>query len=46
MLALDVARQAIVLLDNNGALALSKNATKSLAIIGLNGNVTENMISN
>ena len=39
-LALDVAKQGIVLLDNNEALPLSKNATKYLAVIGPNGNDT------
>jgi len=39
-LALDAAKQEIVLLDNNGALPLSKNATKNLAVIRLNGNAT------
>ncbi|KAJ9175155.1 hypothetical protein P3X46_013734 [Hevea brasiliensis] len=46
MLALDAARQGIVLLDNKGALPLSKNVTKSIAVIGPNGNVTDTMISN
>ncbi|KAJ9175159.1 hypothetical protein P3X46_013738 [Hevea brasiliensis] len=46
MLALDAARQGIVLLDNNGVLPLSKSTTKSLAVIGPNGNVTETMIGN
>ncbi|KAF5743981.1 Glycosyl hydrolase family protein [Tripterygium wilfordii] len=45
-LALDAARQGIVLLDNNGALPLSKNGTKNLAVIGPNANVTRTMISN
>jgi beta-D-xylosidase 4 len=39
-LALNVAKQGIVLLDNNEALPLSKNATKYLAVIGPNGNDT------
>ncbi|KAF2294449.1 hypothetical protein GH714_011510 [Hevea brasiliensis] len=46
ILALDAARQGIVLLDNKGALPLSKNVTKSIAVIGPNGNVTDTMISN
>ncbi|PNT57483.2 hypothetical protein POPTR_001G294700v4 [Populus trichocarpa] len=44
-LALDAAKQGIVLLDNKGALPLSKNATKNLAVIGPNGNATVAMIS-
>uniref|UniRef100_A0A2P2NM37 Putative beta-D-xylosidase 5 n=1 Tax=Rhizophora mucronata TaxID=61149 RepID=A0A2P2NM37_RHIMU len=46
MYALDAAKQGIVLLKNNGALPLSKNSIKNLAVIGPNGNVTETMISN
>lgn len=45
-LALDAAKQGIVLLDNNGALPLSPNTTKNLAIIGPNANATKVMISN
>ncbi|KAK6916336.1 Glycoside hydrolase, family 3, N-terminal [Dillenia turbinata] len=45
-LALEAAKQGIVLLDNNGVLPLSQNATKSLAIIGPNANATKVMISN
>ncbi|KAM2041301.1 hypothetical protein FF1_034883 [Malus domestica] len=46
MLALDAAKQGIVLLDNKGgALPLSKKI-KSLAIIGPNANATTVMISN
>ncbi|TXG64130.1 hypothetical protein EZV62_011124 [Acer yangbiense] len=45
-LALDAARQGIVLLDNNEGLPLSSNSTASLAIIGPNANGTEVMISN
>ncbi|KAL6213285.1 hypothetical protein ACLB2K_012732 [Fragaria x ananassa] len=45
-LALDAAKQGIVLLDNNGALPLSPTTTKNLAIIGPNANATEVMISN
>ncbi|KAJ4824985.1 putative beta-D-xylosidase 5 [Turnera subulata] len=45
MLALDTAKQGIVLLENNGALPLSKNATRNLAVIGPNGNASEAMIS-
>ena len=37
MLALDAARQGIVLLDSKGYLHLSRNNTKNLAIIGPNG---------
>ncbi|KAJ0011446.1 hypothetical protein Pint_33822 [Pistacia integerrima] len=46
LLALDAAKQGIVLLDNNGALPLSSNTTKNLAIIGPNANATMVMISN
>ncbi|KAH9696572.1 hypothetical protein WN944_029210 [Citrus x changshan-huyou] len=45
-LALDAARQGIVLLGNNGALPLSSNATQNLAVIGPNANATNVMISN
>ncbi|KAE8669409.1 Beta-xylosidase/alpha-L-arabinofuranosidase 1 [Hibiscus syriacus] len=45
-LALDAAKQGIVLLDNNGDLPLSKAVTKSLAVIGPNANATTVMISN
>ncbi|PRQ22748.1 putative xylan 1,4-beta-xylosidase [Rosa chinensis] len=45
-LALDAAKQGIVLLDNNGALPLSPTTTKNLAIIGPNANATKVMISN
>lgn len=45
-LALDSAKQGIVLLDNNGALPLSANTTKNLAVIGPNANATIAMISN
>eukprot|EP00257_Ricinus_communis_P020591 XP_015579855.1 probable beta-D-xylosidase 5 isoform X2 [Ricinus communis] len=45
-LALDAARQGIVLLYNKGALPLSKNNTRNLAVIGPNANVTTTMISN
>lgn len=45
-LAVDAARQGIVLLYNNGALPLSINTTKSLAVIGPNANATTVMISN
>ncbi|KAJ6986320.1 hypothetical protein NC653_024041 [Populus alba x Populus x berolinensis] len=45
-LALDVAKQGIVLLDNNEALSLSKNATKNLAVIGPNSNaITTSMLA-
>ena len=46
MLALDAARQGMVLLDNKGALPLSRNNTKNLAIIGPNDNVTITIINN
>lgn len=46
VLALEAAKEGIVLLHNSGALPLSINATKSLAIIGPNANVTATMISN
>ncbi|KAE8686777.1 putative beta-D-xylosidase 5 [Hibiscus syriacus] len=45
-LALDAAKQGIVLLDNNGDLPLSKAVTKSLAVIRPNANATKVMISN
>ena len=45
-LALDAAKQGIVLLENNGALPLSKTDIKSLAVIGPNANATTVMISN
>ncbi|GMY38770.1 putative beta-D-xylosidase 5 [Fagus crenata] len=45
-LALDAAKQGIVLLNNNGALPLSKNNIKNLVAIGPNANATEVMISN
>ncbi|KAH7575402.1 hypothetical protein ACOSP7_005033 [Xanthoceras sorbifolium] len=45
-LALDAAKQGIVLLKNNGALPLSSNSTASLAVIGPNANGTKVMISN
>lgn len=44
-LAIDAAKQGIVLLDNNGALPLSKNSIKTLAAIGPNANATVAMIS-
>ncbi|XP_050209231.1 probable beta-D-xylosidase 5 [Mercurialis annua] len=46
-LALDAARQGVVLLDNKGALPLSKNdfVAKNLAVIGPNGNATIAMLS-
>ncbi|WRX15591.1 Glycoside hydrolase, partial [Theobroma cacao] len=46
LLAHDAAKQGIVLLDNNGALPLSQNITKNLAVIGPNANATTVMISN
>ncbi|GMQ01111.1 hypothetical protein CsSME_00047873 [Camellia sinensis var. sinensis] len=45
-LAVEAAKQGIVLLDNNGALPLSTNTTKNVAIIGPNANATQVMISN
>ncbi|CAK9150068.1 unnamed protein product [Ilex paraguariensis] len=45
LLAVEAAKQGIVLLDNNGVLPLSPNSTKNLAIIGPNGNATEAMLS-
>ena len=46
-LALDAARQGIVLLKNdNATLPLSRSIIKSLAIIGPNANVTSTMIGN
>ncbi|KAH9306665.1 hypothetical protein KI387_011069 [Taxus chinensis] len=45
-LALDAARQGIVLLKNNGALPLAAKKIKSLALIGPNANATDAMIGN
>ncbi|KAE8661003.1 Beta-D-xylosidase 4 [Hibiscus syriacus] len=45
-LALDAAKQGIVLLDNHGVLPLSNTVTKNLAVIGPNANATTVMISN
>ncbi|TYI88139.1 hypothetical protein E1A91_D04G185800v1 [Gossypium mustelinum] len=45
-LALDAAKQGIVLLDNDGVLPLSRTVIKSLAVIGPNANATKVMISN
>jgi beta-glucosidase-like glycosyl hydrolase len=45
-LALDAARQSIVLLKNNGALPLSKSAVRSIAVVGPNANVTTTMQGN
>ncbi|KAA8545777.1 hypothetical protein F0562_020772 [Nyssa sinensis] len=46
LFAVEAAKQGIVLLDNNnGALPLSRNTIKNLAIIGPNGNATGAMIS-
>ncbi|XP_015892611.2 probable beta-D-xylosidase 5 [Ziziphus jujuba] len=45
-LALDAAKQGIVLLYNNGILPLSRNSTQNFAIIGPNANATTVMISN
>ncbi|CAN7105660.1 unnamed protein product [Brassica rapa subsp. narinosa] len=46
MLALEAAKQGIVMLENRGDLPLSKTAVKKLAIIGPNANATKVMISN
>ncbi|XVF44988.1 hypothetical protein PTKIN_Ptkin02bG0169400 [Pterospermum kingtungense] len=46
LLALDAAKQGVVLLDNNGALPLSQTNTNNLAVIGPNANATTVMISN
>lgn len=43
-LALDAARQGIVLLENHGILPLSPKATKSLAVIGPHANATTVML--
>ncbi|GLJ44838.1 hypothetical protein SUGI_0943260 [Cryptomeria japonica] len=45
-LALDAARQGIVLLKNNGSLPLSASKFKSLAVIGPHANATKVMIGN
>ncbi|XP_074280650.1 beta-xylosidase/alpha-L-arabinofuranosidase 2-like [Silene latifolia] len=46
-LALDAARQGVVLLKNNaGSLPFSATTIKSLAVIGPNANVTKTMIGN
>ncbi|GMJ06826.1 hypothetical protein like AT3G19620 [Hibiscus trionum] len=45
-LALDAAKQGIVLLDNHGVLPLANNVTKNLTVIGPNANATTVMISN
>ncbi|KAI9123599.1 hypothetical protein K1719_004899 [Acacia pycnantha] len=45
-LALEAAKQGIVLLENKGSLPLSKTSTKKLALIGPNANATTVMISN
>ncbi|KAG7582568.1 Glycoside hydrolase family 3 C-terminal domain superfamily [Arabidopsis suecica] len=46
ILALEAAKQGIVLLENRGGLPLSKTAVKKLAVIGPNANATKVMISN
>ncbi|VVA98240.1 unnamed protein product [Arabis nemorensis] len=46
MLALEAAKQGIVLLENRGDLPLLKTAAKKLAVIGPNANATKVMISN
>ncbi|XAR72962.1 Xylan 1,4-beta-xylosidase [Bertholletia excelsa] len=46
ILAVEAAREGIVLLENNGILPLSKNITKKLAVVGPNANATGTMISN
>lgn len=45
-LALEAARQGIVLLKNDGSLPLVANKVPSLAVIGPNANVTKTMIGN
>lgn len=45
-LALEAAKQGIVLLDNNEVLPLSPNSITKLAVIGPNSNATQTMISN
>ncbi|KAK9112104.1 hypothetical protein Scep_019623 [Stephania cephalantha] len=45
-LAVEAARQGIVLLDNDGTLPLSPKTTKNLAVIGPSGNASRTMISN
>ncbi|XP_054779497.1 probable beta-D-xylosidase 5 [Prosopis cineraria] len=45
-LALEAAKQGIVLLENKGSLPLSQTNTKKLALIGPNANATTVMISN
>ncbi|XP_068656838.1 probable beta-D-xylosidase 5 [Aristolochia californica] len=45
-LALEAAREGIVLLDNDGTLPLSSNDTEGLLIVGPNANATQVMISN
>ncbi|CAL1354145.1 unnamed protein product [Linum trigynum] len=44
-LAIDAARQGIVLLENKGALPLSNDKTSNLAVIGPNGNATFTLLS-
>ncbi|CAH2053327.1 unnamed protein product, partial [Thlaspi arvense] len=46
MLALEAAKQGIVLLENRGDLPLSETVVKKLAVIGPNANATKAMISN
>lgn len=46
LLALEAAKQGIVLLENSGVLPLSKTNIKKLAVIGPNANATTVMISN
>ena len=45
-LALEAARQGIVLIKNTDALPLAANNIKSLAVIGPNADATETMIGN
>ncbi|KAF5194548.1 Beta-d-xylosidase [Thalictrum thalictroides] len=45
-LALEAAKQGIVLLENNGTLPLSPNTTKTIAVIGPNANASRVMLSN
>ncbi|KAI8018674.1 putative beta-D-xylosidase 5 [Camellia lanceoleosa] len=44
-LALEAAKQGIVLLENNGQLPLSPTTTKHIAVLGPNANATDVMIS-
>ncbi|KAK2998633.1 hypothetical protein RJ639_023966 [Escallonia herrerae] len=44
-LAVDAAKQGIVLLENNGSLPLSQTIVNKLAVIGPNANASETMLS-